>query len=509
MMYIPNPNFNGNDSFVFKVADRVNNVMTNSTPATVSIFVSSVPDPPVAYERLVSVQEDSAVAINITITDVDTPLANVLIVIDSLPSNGHIGFLENSASLVNITAVPYTIPPGHHTIKYYPAPDYFGPDRLTLHANDGLNDSNIVSVSIVVQPLNDYPIARAGFITTNEDQGSIIRFRVDDVDQPPSVKQRIKILTWNNTLGDLYQVNSDGIKYGFSLGPNTEVADELNRLWFEPKSDASGYINLTFTATDALNAISDPALITIQTISINDEPFIYGCNKDIILVDTPTINITLTAGDPDKDDALFFHLISVPRKGRLLHEGSEILQNDMIRRGMSGTSDSSVVLRFEGSKMGGGNPFDNFTYVVFDEAGARTEPCTVHFKVRCTPPQVNNIFEMNGDICAPCPKGAICSQDGSTPIFAGRGYWLHPGDNKTLLTCMPESACVGQQSQICAKGYEGPRCGMCEKGHYRRNLECIPCFENQTIIVVFVLIALGLSVVFLYVMINFSGKGPR
>lgn len=90
MMYIPNPNFNGNDSFVFKVADRVNNVMTNSTPATVSIIVTSVPDSPVVLQRVITVQEDSPAVFDISITDVDTPLANVSIVIDSLPSNGNI-----------------------------------------------------------------------------------------------------------------------------------------------------------------------------------------------------------------------------------------------------------------------------------------------------------------------------------------------------------------------------------------------------------------------------------
>ncbi|KAI9145162.1 hypothetical protein BKA69DRAFT_1049676 [Paraphysoderma sedebokerense] len=510
MIYIPNPDFNGRDSFSYIVADRaLYGVMTNSTPAIYSMIVKSVPDAPIVSTVRIQVQEDSNEIINIAVTDIDTPLADISIVIDSLPGDGRIEYMLDSLNSVNVTAVPSTTPPGYHSFKYIPNLNYFGIDQFTYYATDGLTNSTTATAVITVQSMNDKPIALSDFVITNEDQGCIIRLQVEDVDQPATVKQRVKILSWDDTLGNLHQVDANGLKYGASIGPNTEVLDMLNRIWFEPKPNESGLVNLTFSATDAQNAMSNPATIMIQITSINDAPFTSECNKDIILAGKSNVSFSLTASNYDNDDVLTFQLTSIPKKGRLTHLGSELFLYDTIRKATFGNSDVSIALQFEGLNMGGGNPFDNFTYVVSDKAGARTDQCIVHLKIRCPPPLVNNVFAKKGDICELCPKGAICSQDGSSPIFADRGYWLHPNDNMTLLTCMPESACVGQQEQICADGYEGIRCGTCKKKYYRRNLECIPCTQDQAIFIGVVVTALVLGLMGLYVMINFSSQASR
>ena len=68
-------------------------------------------------------------------------------------------------------------PPQHGTLSgdepylvYTPNPNYFGPDSFTYVANDGVNDSNLATVSLDVLPVNDAPTfyqAQSGLTVLN------------------------------------------------------------------------------------------------------------------------------------------------------------------------------------------------------------------------------------------------------------------------------------------------------------------------------------------------------
>jgi hypothetical protein len=64
--------------------------------------------------------------------------------------------------------VRHAVAPAHGTLSgtapdltYAPAPDYVGDDSFTFRANDGHTSSNVATVSIVVTPVNDPPVAVA------------------------------------------------------------------------------------------------------------------------------------------------------------------------------------------------------------------------------------------------------------------------------------------------------------------------------------------------------------
>jgi VCBS repeat-containing protein len=132
--YTPALNYNGPDSFTF----RVNDGTVNSNTATVSITVTAVNDAPVANVQSVSTNEDTAKAITLVATDVENnPLTWAIV---AQPAHG---------------ALSGTAP----ALTYTPAANYTGADSFTFMANDGLADSNIATVTITVTPVNDPPAA--------------------------------------------------------------------------------------------------------------------------------------------------------------------------------------------------------------------------------------------------------------------------------------------------------------------------------------------------------------
>ena len=67
---------------------------------------------------------------------------------------------------------------------YTPAADYNGPDSFTFQAGDGTLDSNVATVSITVNPVNDAPVASNGSLSTDEDtaqSGILLATDVDSV----------------------------------------------------------------------------------------------------------------------------------------------------------------------------------------------------------------------------------------------------------------------------------------------------------------------------------------
>jgi VCBS repeat-containing protein len=137
--YTPNANYNGIDSFTYAASDG-----TTTTEATAYITVNSVPDVP----------EPRADAFN---TGEDLPLT-------VLPGNG---VLANDTNTEGTLSAELGSGPSHGTLvlnadgsfNYTPDANYFGPDGFTYVANNGAESSPETTVSILVQSINDAPVA--------------------------------------------------------------------------------------------------------------------------------------------------------------------------------------------------------------------------------------------------------------------------------------------------------------------------------------------------------------
>ena len=121
---------------------------TNGRTATdtFDLTVNAVNDAPVANNDSYATDEDTPLVVNaangvlFNDTDVDTPHASLTAILVSGPAN----------------ASSFTLNPDG-SFNYTPNANFFGSDSFTYKANDGFLDSNVATVSITINPINDPP----------------------------------------------------------------------------------------------------------------------------------------------------------------------------------------------------------------------------------------------------------------------------------------------------------------------------------------------------------------
>ena len=162
--YTPESNYNGADSFTFKVNDG----MVDSAPATISITVDPVNDDPIAINDTASVKEDETLTISklgllSNDSDVDGDLLTLTNV--SNPVHGNVAIDGDN-------------------VTFTPDVDYFGPASFDYTISDGsLTDT--ATVVVTVNSVNDAPVANDGSASTVEDTPVTINLSASDIDGDP------------------------------------------------------------------------------------------------------------------------------------------------------------------------------------------------------------------------------------------------------------------------------------------------------------------------------------
>ncbi len=153
--YVPVANYSGADSFTYSVSDGA----LSSLAVTVNLNVAGVNDAPTAVGNSYTATEDVVLSIaapGVLAGDTD-PDGNALrALLVTPPTRG--------ALTLNING----------SFGYTPAANLNGPDTFTYKANDGLLDSNIVTVTISVAAVNDVPVATADSYTTNQNAPLVV-----------------------------------------------------------------------------------------------------------------------------------------------------------------------------------------------------------------------------------------------------------------------------------------------------------------------------------------------
>jgi VCBS repeat-containing protein len=228
--YVPTTNFNGSDSFTYKVNDG----QLDSNVATVSINVTPVNDAPVANPLQATLAEDGSLVLNLlgAVSDVDgDPLTLTA-------ANPQAGTLVKNAN-------------GSYT--YTPSANYNGTDGFAYTVSDGqLSATSLVQLTITA--VNDVAVAVNDTAQTTQGQAVIIDVLGNDSDID----------------------NSTGVNAGSPLAANAGLTPRLvvaaahgtvtnnddGTLTYTPDAGFSGTDSFSYVANDG-QADSNVASVTV------------------------------------------------------------------------------------------------------------------------------------------------------------------------------------------------------------------------------------------------------
>ena len=242
--YTPDPDFFGDDSFTYKANDGTD----DSNTVTVSITVNAVNDAPVAMEDSYSTDEDTTLSVDapaVLENDTDVDNANLTAAQVSGPDHGTLTLNADGS------------------LSYKPNEDFFGDDSFTYKASDGQAESDVVTVSLKVNAVNDAPDAVDDSLATNEDTAGTGNVLTNDTDvDNPSLTA---VLVSGPSHGTL-DLNDDG-SYTYT-----------------PAEDYNGPDSFSYNASDGTD-ISNTATVSITVNAVNDAP---AANPDTKMTDEDT-----------------------------------------------------------------------------------------------------------------------------------------------------------------------------------------------------------------------------
>jgi len=278
--YTPDLNFNGTDSFVFRVTDTHGGFDT----ATVTIDVTPVPDPPTAFDDSYITDEDVNVPVILTATDPD-PGDTLSYSIISGPSDG------------NIICSGLPLDPN---CIYDPNQDFFGTDSFVFEVCDTQPVCDTATIDITINPVDDPPVLTTiPNETLPEDTLLTVNLVCTDVEG-----DSITLTATNRPAGSNFVDNGNGtgtITY-------TPGFDEVIH---PATSELFSNVNVTCSA----NGEQDVELFDITVTDVNRVPTATN-NSDTTDEDTPVVITVLPDdSDPDSEDTLYVNSVSNPPNG--------------------------------------------------------------------------------------------------------------------------------------------------------------------------------------------------
>ena len=199
VLYTPNENFFGTDSFTYVATDN-NGVV--SSKATVSITVMPVSDEPTSIDATLNLSEDSTGFIILPGSDAD---------------GDTITFTVGAASNGTVTLVG-------DTALYTPNPNYNGKDSFVYTVSDGISSSTS-TITITVAPVNDVPVADDISVTVAEDSSVTITLSASDVDDTTNssveffqVGEEYVGANDFDRIGSVISLSGDGSTIAFGVG---------------------------------------------------------------------------------------------------------------------------------------------------------------------------------------------------------------------------------------------------------------------------------------------------
>jgi len=227
---------------------------------------------PTANAQSATTDEENSITITLTGSDPD---GNALTyAIAQQPSNGTV-----SDPVVNSD--------GTVTVVYTPNTNFNGADSFTFTVNDGTVDSAAAAVDITVNAVNDAPWFNPMLFDRGAKEGSELVITVSATD-----------------------LDGDPLTFSASDLPSGAVFDPDTRTFtWTPNFDQAGTYAVKFSVTDGSASATVTVLITVN--NVNRAPLLNAIGNQTVNAGS-LLSFTVTASDPDANDALTFSATGLP-----------------------------------------------------------------------------------------------------------------------------------------------------------------------------------------------------
>ncbi|WP_237709904.1 tandem-95 repeat protein, partial [Pseudoalteromonas haloplanktis] len=207
----PKQDVNGVYSFTYTLTDSEG---LSSTPATVTLTINAINDAPVAMDNTAQLQEEGSFEVNVLGNDSDVDTG------DSLDASSVTIVTDATNGQTQITATG--------AIIYTANADYFGSDSFTYTVKDSNGaTSNVATVTMTVNPVNDAPVGQAQSLALDEDASLLITLLATDIE--------------NDSL--TYRIDSD-------VSQGTLVQQSADSWLYTPTTNYNGSDSFSFIAND-------------------------------------------------------------------------------------------------------------------------------------------------------------------------------------------------------------------------------------------------------------------
>ncbi|MEL6565490.1 MAG: Ig-like domain-containing protein, partial [Pseudomonadota bacterium] len=286
-----------------------------SDTATVTVTVDAVNDLPVAENDAVTTDEDTSVTIDLLANDSDVDGDSLAVTLGT-PSNGSVVFDQGQ-------------------FIYTPDADFNGTDSFTYTVDDGNGGSDTATVSIVVNPVNDAPVASDDTFSTGF--GATLNIAAVGV-----------LLNDTDVEGDVLSAVLDTGPSNGTLTLNSDGSFD-----YTPDAGFSGTDSFTYFANDGTEDSAAPATVTITVSSATNTNPVAGDDAVTTDEDSP-VEIDLLANDTDADGDTLGVSLGTPSNGAVAFDDGAYVY----------TPDADF------------NGTDSFTYTI-DDGNGGTDTATV------------------------------------------------------------------------------------------------------------------------------------
>jgi len=324
------------DSFQYTVKDETGLTST----ATVSISITPVNDAPTVVNDTIYVDEGG------TVGPWGSTSPNTLLANDSDPESqplavtAFVGSAYATALIVDAS--------GDYTYTHDGSENFS--DSFTYYVSDGGPDVTIGTVTVIIAPINDIPIANPDALDVIEGGTSSLLVNA----------------TTSVLLNDTDEESGTNLAATVASQPTNGVVTLLADGAFSYTHDGSQTLSdsFTYTVTDPDGALSLPTAVSINVIPVNNVP--VATNDTETVVESGLISIGVLLNDTDaENDSLTVQLVQEPINGLAIIN-----------------ADNTISYVHDGSE----TTVDSFVYSI-DDGNGGTDTATVNISIT----QVNDV----------------------------------------------------------------------------------------------------------------------